>query len=153
MIFSNYSTLILSCLSEIINYITTKVVSSNPVHGEVYLIQHYVIKFVSHLRKVGGFLWVLRFPPPIKHELSWLDTGSSLREWWCDKASCMGLFCWNDEVMNVCHMSKMSKLTYNYTSRVVVKSLNLELYICKTQINVQPLIDVQSSNPCPISTS
>ena len=42
------------------------VVSSNPVHGEVYLIQHYVIKFVSDLRQVCGFLWVLRFPPPIK---------------------------------------------------------------------------------------
>ena len=27
--------------------ITTKVVSSNPVHGELYSIQHYVIKFVS----------------------------------------------------------------------------------------------------------
>jgi hypothetical protein len=27
--------------------ITTKVVSSKPVHGEVYSIQHYVIKFVS----------------------------------------------------------------------------------------------------------
>jgi len=26
-----------------------KVVSSNPVHGEVYSIQHYVIKFVSDL--------------------------------------------------------------------------------------------------------
>jgi hypothetical protein len=46
--------------------ITTKVVSSNPVHGEVYSIQHYVIKFVSDLRQIGGFLQVLRFPPPIK---------------------------------------------------------------------------------------
>jgi hypothetical protein len=27
--------------------ITTDVVSSNPAHGEVYLIQHYEIKFVS----------------------------------------------------------------------------------------------------------
>ena len=27
--------------------ITTKVVSSNPIHGEVYSIQHYVIKVVS----------------------------------------------------------------------------------------------------------
>ena len=27
----------------------TKVVSSNPTHGEVYSIQHYVIKFVSDL--------------------------------------------------------------------------------------------------------
>jgi hypothetical protein len=46
--------------------ITTKVVSSNPVHGEVYLIQHYMIKFVSYLRQVGGFLLVLLFLPPIK---------------------------------------------------------------------------------------
>jgi hypothetical protein len=36
--------------------ITTDVVSS---------IQHYVIKFVSDLRQVGGFLQVLRFPPEI----------------------------------------------------------------------------------------
>ena len=41
-------------------------VSSNPVHGEVYSIQHYVIKFVSDLQQVGGFLRVLWFPPPIK---------------------------------------------------------------------------------------
>jgi hypothetical protein len=44
--------------------ITTKVVSLNPAHGEVYSIQHYVIKFVSDLRQVSGFLWVLMFPPP-----------------------------------------------------------------------------------------
>jgi hypothetical protein len=42
--------------------ITTKVLSSNPVHGEVYLIQHYVMKFVGDLRQIGGFLWVLWFP-------------------------------------------------------------------------------------------
>ena len=39
--------------------ITAKVVSSNPaqlMNGEVYLMQHYVIKFVSDLRQVGGFL-------------------------------------------------------------------------------------------------
>ena len=34
--------------------IITKVVSSNPVHGVVYSIQHYVIKFVSDLQQVGG---------------------------------------------------------------------------------------------------
>jgi hypothetical protein len=27
--------------------ITTKVVSSNPIHDELYSIQHYVVKFVS----------------------------------------------------------------------------------------------------------
>ena len=33
--------------------IAIKVVSLNPAHGEVYLIQHYVIKFVTHF--VNGF--------------------------------------------------------------------------------------------------
>jgi hypothetical protein len=42
--------------------ITTNVVSSNPVHCEVYSIQHNVLKFVN----VGSFLRELRFPPPIK---------------------------------------------------------------------------------------
>ena len=42
--------------------ITTKVVSSNPAHGEVYSIQHYVIKFVSDLSVV--FLGA-PVPPPI----------------------------------------------------------------------------------------
>ena len=41
--------------------ITTKAMSSNPVHDEVYSIQYYVIKFVSDLRQVGGFRRVLRF--------------------------------------------------------------------------------------------
>ena len=34
--------------------------------GEVYWIQHYVIKFVSDLQHMGGFLHTLRFPPPVK---------------------------------------------------------------------------------------
>jgi hypothetical protein len=46
--------------------ITTKVVSLNTTHGEVQSIRHYVIKFVSDLRQVSEFLWVLRFPPLIK---------------------------------------------------------------------------------------
>jgi hypothetical protein len=38
--------------------------------GEVYSIQHYVIKFVSDLWQVGGVLWGLWFPPPIKLTLA-----------------------------------------------------------------------------------
>ena len=34
--------------------------------GEVYSIQHYMIKFFSNLRQIGSFLLVLRFPQPIK---------------------------------------------------------------------------------------
>jgi hypothetical protein len=45
---------------------SNEVVSLSPVHDEVYSIQYYVINFVSDLRQVGGFLWILRFPPPIK---------------------------------------------------------------------------------------
>ena len=48
--------------------IPTKVVKSNPTESEVYSIQHYVIKFVSDLRQVCGFLRVLLFPPPIKFD-------------------------------------------------------------------------------------
>jgi len=47
-------------------HFTTKVVSLNPAHGEVYLILLYVIKFVSELWQVGCFLRVHQFPPPIK---------------------------------------------------------------------------------------
>jgi hypothetical protein len=46
--------------------ITTKVMSLNPAHGEVCSIQPYVIKFVSELRQVDGFLRILPFLPPIK---------------------------------------------------------------------------------------
>jgi hypothetical protein len=42
--------------------IATKVVGSNPAHGEVYSIQHYVIKIVSDLQQIC----FLRFPPPLK---------------------------------------------------------------------------------------
>jgi hypothetical protein len=38
-------------------YVTIKVVSFNPTHGEVYLIQRYAMKFVRDLRQVGGFLF------------------------------------------------------------------------------------------------
>jgi hypothetical protein len=44
-------------------FITTDVVSSNHGRGEEYLIQHYVITFVSDLHQVGC---VLRFLKPIK---------------------------------------------------------------------------------------
>jgi len=46
--------------------ITTKVVSWNPTHGEVHPMRIYVIKFVSDLRQVGGFLLVLQFLPLMK---------------------------------------------------------------------------------------
>ena len=43
-------------------HIITNVVSSH--------FAHYVIKFVRDLRQVGGFLRVLRFPPPIKRTVT-----------------------------------------------------------------------------------
>jgi len=38
--------------------ITTKIVSSNSSHGDAYSLQLYMIKFVSYLRQVCGFIWV-----------------------------------------------------------------------------------------------
>ena len=41
--------------------------------GEVYSVQHYVNKSVGDLRKVRGFLRVLRFPPVIIFQLEKSD--------------------------------------------------------------------------------
>jgi hypothetical protein len=38
----------------------------SPTHGGCARYKRYVIKFVSDLRQVGGFVRVLRFPLPIK---------------------------------------------------------------------------------------
>jgi hypothetical protein len=41
--------------------------------GEAYSIQHYVIKFVSDLRQVDGFLQEPRFPPINKTDRNDID--------------------------------------------------------------------------------
>jgi hypothetical protein len=41
-------------------------ITTNVHHCELYSMQHYVIKFVSDLQQVGGFLRALCFPPIIK---------------------------------------------------------------------------------------
>ena len=46
--------------------LTTKTTLTIKILPEVYSIQHYVIKFVSDLRQVSGFLQVPQFSPPIK---------------------------------------------------------------------------------------
>ena len=48
-----------TCMQSVPITTESEVVSSNPTQV-IYSMQHYVIKFVS------GFLWELRFPPPIK---------------------------------------------------------------------------------------
>jgi hypothetical protein len=45
---------------------TTKVVNLNTVRGEVYSMQHYVIKFVRDLQQVSDGLRILRFSQQIK---------------------------------------------------------------------------------------
>ena len=46
--------------------ITTTVVSSDPIHGKVYSIKHYVINYVNDLRHVDGCFRFHRFLTPIK---------------------------------------------------------------------------------------
>ena len=51
----------------VVRFITTySVAMFEPRSGEVYSIQHYVIKFVCDFWQVSGFLRVLRFIPSIK---------------------------------------------------------------------------------------
>jgi hypothetical protein len=67
---------------------TTKVVSSNPVHGEVYLIQHYVIKFVSDLQQVGGFLNCNIVESGVKHHKPKPNGRLQTNEDYCFTCSC-----------------------------------------------------------------
>ena len=46
------------------------IMSFNPVRGDVYLIQHYEIKFVSDLRQVGGFLQVSSTCKTDRHDIT-----------------------------------------------------------------------------------
>ena len=63
----NYLPSVLYDKRVVVVVITTNVVSSyQPAHGEMYLIQHYVIKCVNDVRRVGIFLMVLRFHLPVK---------------------------------------------------------------------------------------
>jgi hypothetical protein len=77
----SYGSWIYNCLCERSLLITTNVVNSNPAHGEMYSIQHYVAKFVSNSRS-RVFVWVLRFPPPIKWppRYSWNIVESGIKD-------------------------------------------------------------------------
>ena len=57
--------------------ITTNVKSLNPAHDEVYSIQHNVIKFVSDLRQVSGFLSLLGF----LHQYNWNIVESGIKHY------------------------------------------------------------------------
>jgi hypothetical protein len=59
-------------------YITTNVVSSNPAHGEVYSIQHYVIKFVSDFRQIGGFTH--RVKSTLRSRVKWQSKTMTLKD-------------------------------------------------------------------------
>ena len=79
--------------------ITTKVVSSKPVHGTVSSIQYYVTRFISDLRQDGGFHRVLRFTPPIKlnARYSWNIVESGVKHNKQNKNNhiiCYGNACW-----------------------------------------------------------
>ena len=68
----------------IYNYLCNQCLS-NLIHGWVYSMQYYAIKFVSYLQQVGGFL-----PPPIEltARYNWNIVESGVKHhnpnpWWC----------------------------------------------------------------------
>jgi hypothetical protein len=50
----------------VVGFTTTYAIGADHLSDEVHSIQRYVIKIVSDLWQVSGFLRVLWFPPPIK---------------------------------------------------------------------------------------
>ena len=108
----------------------TNVVSLNTVHGEVYSIQHYVIKFVSDLWQASGFLMVLWFSPSFK--LTWIVqdfistciclicfcTDMSIETSWCVTIDRWSFVCYVRIAHNqdsVSEWSDMSTYEYNLT--------------------------------------
>ncbi len=58
----------------------TDVVRSNPIHGNMYSIQHYAIKFVSDLTQVSGFLQVSSTNKTDCHIIYYIITEILLKE-------------------------------------------------------------------------
>ena len=50
--------------------VTINIVSWNPVHGEMYSIKYYVIKFLSDMRYVGGFRLVSATIKSDRHDIA-----------------------------------------------------------------------------------
>jgi hypothetical protein len=72
--------------------IITKVVSSNPAHGEAYSIQHYVIKFVSDLQQVGGFFRVLHDITEILLKVAFITLTQTLLGYWYISSNFSAIF-------------------------------------------------------------
>ena len=72
--------------------IITKVVSSNPAHGKVYSIQHYVIKFVSDLQQASDFLQVLHDITEILLKVAFSTLTQTLLGYWCISSNFSAIF-------------------------------------------------------------
>jgi hypothetical protein len=83
-----------------------KVVSSNPAHGQVYSIQHYVIKF--DLRQVGDVLHELNWPP--RYNWTWLVESEQFWNSWKFRPGVLEVF----EVFRVVQDKNLTLPFYNY---------------------------------------
>ena len=93
--------------------ITTKIMTYNPAHGGVYLIQHYVIKFVS------SFLWILQFnPSKITPRYNWIIVESGFKH----HNPCNGI---NMVRCSTIHFTiKISYKSYYFHITFVIRSLS-----------------------------
>jgi hypothetical protein len=101
-------------------------VNSNSIHGEVYLIQHYVIKFVSDLRQVGGFLCILWFPP----DLTWFVMNKLDYNFTFRANSNEITFIVNLSIKKMWSFIQISLVNKNYNFRVFV-SWNNTIFVMK----------------------
>ena len=110
--------------------------SSNPVHGEMYSIQHYVIKFVSDLPQVGGSLGTLVSSnnKTDHHDITeiLLKVALNTINQTFNKIS---QYQWNHGLTNVTHLAKLlySSVSYLNTTDFYFGDQNtLHLYITYT---------------------
>ena len=107
--------------------------SSNTALGEMYWIQHYVIKFVSDLRQVAGFLRVFWFTPP-RYNWNIVESGvkhHNLAQYLpsCDnekfgKSEVTSYFCSNHKISSKYPQSDIRYRRYTISTKLEIKTSN-----------------------------
>jgi hypothetical protein len=94
-------------------------------------VQHYVIKFVSELRQVGGFLPVLRFPLPIKltARYSWNIVESAVKHHQTNKQSNESESKFSYIFWNICRVNLSNLINcLSFDLRLLIISLYLHVF-------------------------
>jgi len=117
----------ITCIYTLYHYTSQRGCAFEPRRGEVYSMQHYVIKCVSDLRQVGGILRVLRFPPPIKAIISQIIRVVKMLHFDSTDSSKLSIsFDFSTEYEKYLTKSPTVRSTNTYTSRCIKHTYRLD---------------------------